>query len=363
MTELEQIIKRSEDDGLNKLKSAMFTLLLREFFTAAELPFKHISVYDRLKECISILYKQEYEQWRENITGSRKKEKKERTEKLANRRMFSLDVIDTDRFLDMPATTQALYFHLGMRADDDGFVSLPKRISNYVGCNEDDIKLLIAKGFIIAFESGVIVITDWKVNNSIRNDRYNKTKYIDELNILNCENGAYTITDNVGIPNDNQMATNGIPNDNQMTYQRYPQVRLGKVSIGKDNIINYQKIVNMYNDTCVSFPKVQSISDNRKKAIKARLKQYSIEDFKRLFEMAEQSDFLKGANNRNWSANFDWLIKDANMAKVLDGNYQNRHQEVAPAQPEQEIPQLTEEQQELYRQVAKEQVNRMWGDE
>lgn len=85
--------------------------------------------------------------------------------------------------------------------------------------------------------------------------------------------------------------------------------------------IDYQRIVDMYNDTCVSFPRVTTLSDARKKAIKARLKTYNIDDFKRMFEIAESSDFLKGGNNRNWSANFDWLIKDSNMAKVLDGNY------------------------------------------
>ena len=85
--------------------------------------------------------------------------------------------------------------------------------------------------------------------------------------------------------------------------------------------VDYQQIVDMYNDTCVSFPKVHSLSDARKKAIKARLNTYSVYDFKILFKKAESSDFLKGKNARNWSANFDWLIKDANMAKVLDGNY------------------------------------------
>ena len=85
--------------------------------------------------------------------------------------------------------------------------------------------------------------------------------------------------------------------------------------------VDYQRIVDMYNDTCVSFPKVHSLSDARKKAIKARLNTYSVYDFKILFKKAESSDFLKGKNARNWSANFDWLIKDANMAKVLDGNY------------------------------------------
>lgn len=87
---------------------------------------------------------------------------------------------------------------------------------------------------------------------------------------------------------------------------------------------SYQLIADMYNDTCVSFPRLTTLSDARKKAIKARLKTYSVEDFQRLFDKAEGSTFLKGGNDRNWSATFDWLIKDTNMAKVLDGNYDNK---------------------------------------
>jgi predicted phage replisome organizer len=93
----------------------------------------------------------------------------------------------------------------------------------------------------------------------------------------------------------------------------------------KENI-NYQQIADMYNNTCVSFPSLTSLSDSRKKAIKARLNTYTIEDFEKLFCKAEESNFLKGKNDRNWSATFDWLIKDSNMAKVLDGNYDNKEQ-------------------------------------
>lgn len=89
------------------------------------------------------------------------------------------------------------------------------------------------------------------------------------------------------------------------------------------NRIDYKAIIDCYNDTCVSLQKVQAISDNRKKAIKARLNMYSIEDLKTVFEKAEASDFLKGKNDRNWQANFDWLMKDSNFAKVIDGNYDN----------------------------------------
>jgi predicted phage replisome organizer len=94
---------------------------------------------------------------------------------------------------------------------------------------------------------------------------------------------------------------------------------------------DYQRIVDMYNDTCVSFPRVKTLSDDRKKAIKARLKKYGYDDFQTLFSKAEASAFLKGANDRNWSATFDWLIKDSNMAKVLDGNYDSKQQVKKPA--------------------------------
>ena len=89
----------------------------------------------------------------------------------------------------------------------------------------------------------------------------------------------------------------------------------------KKETVSCSEIAKMFNAICVSLPKVTSLSEARKKAIRARLKQYGLDDFQRLFEKAEASAFLKGANARNWSANFDWLIRDANMAKVLDGNY------------------------------------------
>lgn len=94
--------------------------------------------------------------------------------------------------------------------------------------------------------------------------------------------------------------------------------------IKKRERVDYQLIADMYNDTCVSFPKLKTLSDTRKKAIKARLHTYTNDDFKLLFAKAEASDFLKGKNARDWQASFDWLIKDANMAKVLDGNYDNK---------------------------------------
>ena len=92
----------------------------------------------------------------------------------------------------------------------------------------------------------------------------------------------------------------------------------------EENTINYQEIIDMYNATCVSFPKLTKLSEARKKAIRARLKTFTVVDFKLMFEKAEASSFLKGKNNRDWSATFDWMIKDANMTKILDGNYDDR---------------------------------------
>lgn len=105
--------------------------------------------------------------------------------------MFSLDVVDTDAFLDLPISSQALYFHLGMRADDDGFVSSPKRVTAMIGANQDDLKLLIAKGFAIALNNGIVVIRHWRQNNYIQKDRYKETIYQEELSLLSVENGVY----------------------------------------------------------------------------------------------------------------------------------------------------------------------------
>lgn len=109
---------------------------------------------------------------------------------MAQKRMFSLQVVDTDEFVDMPISAQALYFHLGMHGDDDGFVSSPKKIARSSGCKDDDLRLLAAKGFIIPFESGVVVITDWRVNNTLQNDRYRETVYQKEKSMLRAQKGG-----------------------------------------------------------------------------------------------------------------------------------------------------------------------------
>jgi hypothetical protein len=147
---------------------------------------------------------------------------------MANRRMFAKTIIDSDAFLDMPPSSQVLYFHLAMRADDDGFINNPKTIMRIVGAKDDDIKLLIAKRFIIPFESGVVVIKHWRIHNYIQKDRYTETKYIEEKNqlIIN-EKNAYSLKQ-IGLFDD----------ENDNVYILDTQVRLGKDRdrLGKDRL-------------------------------------------------------------------------------------------------------------------------------
>lgn len=113
---------------------------------------------------------------------------------MANKAIFSKTIIDTDTFLEMPATTQNLYFHLNMHADDDGFIGNPKRIGRMIGASDDDFKILIAKKFIIVFESGVIVIKHWRIHNTLSKMRYKETSYLDEKSqLLIKENNAYSL--------------------------------------------------------------------------------------------------------------------------------------------------------------------------
>ena len=96
---------------------------------------------------------------------------------MAQRRMFAKTIVDSDAFLEMPQSSQLLYFHLSMRADDEGFVNQPKAIMRVCGAKDDDLRILVAKKFIIPFESGVVVIKHWKIHNYIQSDRFKETTY------------------------------------------------------------------------------------------------------------------------------------------------------------------------------------------
>ena len=149
---------------------------------------------------------------------------------MAERRMFAKTIIDSDAFLEMPTTSQLLYFHLSMRADDDGFVNKPKSIMRMVGCKDDDLKILFVKKFLIPFESGVVVIKHWKIHNYIRKDTYTETKYKEEKATLELdENSAYRLTDTDPLQLRDESVTS------PSTQVRLGQVSTGQDSVGKDN--------------------------------------------------------------------------------------------------------------------------------
>lgn len=150
---------------------------------------------------------------------------------MGNRRMFSKKITDTDRFLDMPASAQNLYFHLNMHADDDGFLGNAKTIKRMVGASDDDLKLLVTKQFLIPFDDGVVVIKDWRIHNYIRSDRYRSTIYTDHKNSLQInENQQYELVSEQ--PKEVGM-TDGIPSGNQNGYQMDTQVKLSQVKLGE----------------------------------------------------------------------------------------------------------------------------------
>ncbi|MBO1105040.1 DNA replication protein [Enterococcus faecalis] len=198
---------------------------------------------------------------------------------MAERRMFAKTIIDSDAFLDMPLSTQSLYFHLSMRADDDGFINNPKKIQRMVGCGDDDLKLLIAKRFILVFDSGVIVIKHWKIHNYIRNDRYKPTLYQEEkAELVEKNSKAYTFKTEV-LESESHL---GIPDDNHVGYQMDTQVRLGKDRLVKDKKKNSVEpsstMLELFEKVWKTYPK----KTNKKKAKEQFLKKIkSDEDFER----------------------------------------------------------------------------------
>ncbi|CAM3052113.1 conserved phage C-terminal domain-containing protein [Leuconostoc gasicomitatum] len=203
---------------------------------------------------------------------------------MAQRRMFSKKVTDTDVFLDMPLSTQALYFHLNMHADDDGFIDNTKTIQRMIGSSDDDRKLLVAKQFLLPFENGVVVIKDWRVHNYIRKDTYNQTMYPNELEQLNInDSGQYERQD--------LLPYTERPRDVDETLT---QVRLGKDRLGKDrkdilsgsdepDSVPYKEIIDYLNEKANT--KYRSSGAKTKTLIRARANDgFDLDDFKKVID-------------------------------------------------------------------------------
>ena len=197
---------------------------------------------------------------------------------MADRRMFAKTIIDSDVFLDMPSSSQALYFHLGMRADDEGFINNTKKIQRVVGASDDDLKLLIAKRFVIPFETGIIVIKHWKLHNYIRKDRMKETVYTAEKALLReKENGSYSLCQ----PTGNQLATN--------CQHRLGKDRLGKVSLDKDSIedkpptVFFNSVIDYLNEKADK--NYRATSKENRKYIQARFNEgFTLDDFKKVID-------------------------------------------------------------------------------
>lgn len=250
--------------------------------------------------------------------------------------MLSQSIVESDIFLDMPLSTQALYVHLNMNADDDGFVN-PRRIMRMIGASNDDLNILLSKRYLLMFPSGVSVIKHWLINNTIRSDRYNQTTYQDELSLLTKNAfGGYTeiskittnsidSTDEVDI-----MATNGKPKDIPMgnpakssLVKSSPNTRPAN---GSPTAREIQDVFDFYVQEFGSSRSHIKLSDSRKNKIKARLIDAGMEMVKEAITRTAKSPFHRGDGQRGWKADLDWIVKSyENVEKMA--NHENRHQQ------------------------------------
>lgn len=258
---------------------------------------------------------------------------------MPEKRMMSKKIVDSDPFLEMPLSAQALYLHLLVRADDDGFVNNPKKIIRCIGASQEDFNVLVEKRFILCFESGVIVIKHWRIHNYIRGDRYHETQYMEEKSRLKIkENGAYTmnikpdnsIQNNDVIPNGNQLPTSGMTCDIPNAYQMDTEIRLDQISIDKTNNIvskdtirstDVQRVIEEWNS--LGLRKVTKLvpGTQRYSLLRKRIQDYGLVDVLRAIKLIHDCPFLLGHSDRGWQITFDWFVKPNNFPKVLDGNY------------------------------------------
>ena len=213
---------------------------------------------------------------------------------MAERRMMSKSIIKSDTFLDMPATTQNLYFHMLLDADDDGFINAPKSIMRMIGAKDDDMKVLAAKQFVIPFESGVVVIKDWKIHNYIQNDRY-KPSTLPERDLLNIQKDkTYTLKNDVSRMDTECIQTVSIGKD-RLGKDRLGKDRIGKDRVGKDSIDtlchvshddvdkSHIEIIEYLNLKTGS--KFKPTTKPYVQAIRSRLKEgYTVDDFKTVID-------------------------------------------------------------------------------
>lgn len=234
---------------------------------------------------------------------------------MADRRMFTKKITDDDRFVSLPSSAQALYLHLSMSADDDGFCNQVAASMFKAHATTADLEMLLERKYLYQFADGVIVIKHWRMANALRKDRYTTTAFQEDLAKLHLEeNGAYTLTEDDGC---------------RLVAERLPQDRIGKDSIDilptVVSKVPYQDVVDAYHEECPSLPKVIKLTDTRKKHIKARLSNHTLDELREVFRRVEHSNFCKGDNQNGWRADFDFITRsEDSIAKILEGKYDDR---------------------------------------
>lgn len=244
---------------------------------------------------------------------------------MAERRMFAKTIIDSDAFLDMPVTAQLLYFHLAMRADDDGFVNKPKSILRMTGCKDDDLSLLFIKKFLIPFESGIVVIKHWKIHNYIAKDRYRETKYKEEKATLSLdENNSYTTCI-------------------QPVYEVETQDRIGKDRLVESNNIMsvseetdcskseiYKTIISYLNEKAATNYKASS--KKTQSSINARLEEgFTVDDFKTVIDK-KCADWL--------TTEFEQYLRPSTLFGTKFESYLNAPTKQKPKPQQEEVPEF-----------------------
>ena len=254
---------------------------------------------------------------------------------MAERRMFAKKIVDSDAFLDLPLSAQALYFHLGMHADDDGFLNNANRIKRTIGAHDKDLEILLEKRFLLLFPSGVLVVKHWKMNNHIKGDRYRPTQYQEEYQRLKIKaNKAYTdrtaMAQTEAIPVFNEENEPENPSGSSLDPEgRTDEFNLAYYSVEKessfeeDPMEKCREVMELYHKKCISYPPIKRMTAVRRTAIAECLKSFSTEEIGGAFEIAESSGFLKN-HGGNWITDFDWIIKVENMEKILEGKYTDR---------------------------------------
>ena len=241
---------------------------------------------------------------------------------MAERRMLTRKVTDDDHFTELSASAQALYLHLTMSADDDGFCNQITTAMFRSHASTQDLEALLEKRYLLQFQNGVIVIKHWRMANALRKDRYTPTAYQEELNQLQLkDNGSYT----------------WLPDGCQMVAERLPQNRIDKNRLDKSRLeedsntiscdmvccTDVQRIIDAWNGLGLGQVRKIVQGTQREQLLKKRIRDYGVDEVLRAIENVRNSTFLNGNNSKGWIITFDWFIKPNNFPKVLDGNYKS----------------------------------------